>query len=82
MQSQGYQKETAIVSKVAYISFFVTCVLCMTAYLICFSFVFSKNCCKAKGANKQQNKTKCCDPLRYGYKIFLLLIWPLIALSI
>ena len=51
LQSQEYQKETAIVSQVAYISFFVTCVLCMTAYLICFSFVFSKNCCKAKGAN-------------------------------
>ena len=35
-----------------------------------------------KGTDKQQNKTKCCDPLKYGYKIFLLLIWPLIALSI
>ena len=73
MKNQDITYTKAIFPTSAFISYLLTCSLCLVLYLASFIILFR---------NKNKNdgsRGRCWDPLRYGITILLVLSWPIVA---
>ena len=61
-------ENTSVFATCTFISYLVTSLAVLVVYIISYLCVFRKN-----------RESKCWDPLQYGFKIWVVLSWPILA---